>query len=312
MSNKINEVKKISISAYLSNLGVETDKNKNSNAKTWFSSPFTSDSSPSFCVYEDTNTYFDWSSGKGGDIINLVSNINNGCNVNEAIKIITEGALLPISFNKRIKKEVDNSKFKGFNYKKFLTRTKKSVSLIDEYAKSRGLIDNYLPGIVPIQIKKDTYSSKECMIFVHRDEDLDICGIRARYIDNKLKQRFNSRGRLCYFILENIISYDTTVYLTESETSSISLFYLLKECNKSFIILCFGGVNNAPIKIPDSMSDFEIKVIIDYDGDEDKYNKRIEPYLKFGNDIKIPLDKGEDINSLYTKGRKKELLNYLL
>ena len=74
------QFKKMSITSYLIDRGMFPEKGEkfDRSNKTWFSSPFSNDSSPSFAVYESTNTFYDWSTGIGGDLINLVMNLE-GC-----------------------------------------------------------------------------------------------------------------------------------------------------------------------------------------------------------------------------------------
>jgi hypothetical protein len=128
--------------------------------------------------------------------------------------------------------------------------------------------------------------------------------------------RFTSRGRLGWYILENIISgtYELpTLFIAESETSANSLWEHLKTLGKSCVVLSAGSVGATP-PIPVKYSKLvDKRLIIDYDGDEDKYNERLINYKVYENikPIKVILPKGEDLNSLYASG-KINLINNLL
>ena len=103
-------------------------------------------------------------------------------------------------------------------------------------------------------------------------------------------------------MLENLTEEPPVAFIVESETSANSLWEICKEFNISCVICSIGGVNNIPRKLPDELQGLKRRVIIDYDGDEELYNERVDRLLHFGKDIKIELPKGEDINSLYCNG----------
>lgn len=82
----IDKIKEKSIVEYLSAKGIEY-KNK-SGGKLFYHSPFrTTDDTPSFVVYENTNSYYDWGESSGGNIISLVMKLER-CNFKEAINIL--------------------------------------------------------------------------------------------------------------------------------------------------------------------------------------------------------------------------------
>jgi hypothetical protein len=126
---------------------------------------------------------------------------------------------------------------------------------------------------------------------------------------------------LFYYTLEYIGNKNSepTIFFTESETSSNSLFNYLKSLNKiNFVVLCFGGVNSAPPILPLKWGwcTKNRYILIDYDGNEKAYNERVNKLGHFdATDIKLALPKGEDINSLWMKdemGQYDSLFNKII
>lgn len=305
------DFKKLSITSFLSDRGLTPEESRG--GRTWFSSPFSSDSSPSFVVYEKTNSFYDWANGVGGDIISLVQKLED-CTPMEAIKVLSSGNLLPIHTKYSHKKKPSNESFKNFDYKKYILNSREDILEVRKYASSRKIKTDYLCGqFFEKQSDKDIndWVGIPSIMFIHRDEDFDICGVKFREINPRGKRRFNSRGRLCYYVLKNITTETPKVYIVESETSANSLLNICKEFDISCFILSVGGVHSVPDRLPEGLDEFERRVIIDYDGDEKLYQERIARYSHLGEGIKIELPKEEDINSLYCKNEYqflKELL----
>jgi len=66
--------------------------------------------------------------------------------------------------------------------------------------------------------------------------------------------------------------------------------------------------------LPDRYKDIDDKrLIIDYDGSEEKFQERIKKYEHLGMKVvKIPLPKGEDINSLHVENKLYTINNLIL
>ena len=77
-------------------------------------------------------------------------------------------------------------------------------------------------------------------------------------------------------------------------------------------MLSIGGVGTNVTELPDRYKSVKsINVIIDYDGDDELYEKRLSKFKELGAPIKMELEKGEDINSMYIDGRSDEVLKFL-
>ena len=68
----IDAIKTISIESVM-----QTPPVKYGTDKVWYSSPLRNDNNPSFCVYLNTNTWYDWGRGESGDVISLFMGMND-------------------------------------------------------------------------------------------------------------------------------------------------------------------------------------------------------------------------------------------
>lgn len=302
------EAKNISIIAYLSSRGLKGEQKGN---KYFFSSPFSSDRQFSFCVYP-TNTFYDWSTGISGDIIALVKNLEC-CNFYEALEHLSTSSFDNIIPNYK-KYNQSDTLFNSFNINRYINTNIGNNNSIKEYGLSRGITDGYLCGVY-FKKELNKWIRHSAMMFEHRDLNLNVTGVKFRNINNDVENRFSARGKIGFYVLENIISnsYESpVVYLVEGEINANSLWMHLKENKISSVVLSFGGVASAPKELPHKFKNLKTKIIIDYDGNEDLYNERIKNYSHLGGeDIKLILPKGEDINSLYCQNKLNLITNLI-
>ena len=280
------------------------------------SSPFSSDTTPSFVVYKDNNKFYCFSTGKKGDLFDyvmLAHELTFPDTVEHLEKYRTTTDAQP--FTPLSRNYVPLSSRKSFDINKYINHNDVEIEQIAEYARSRGIVDGYRPGIVfdPSADYGD-FERVPAMLFEHRDESLKICGAKFRRLHGS---RFTARGKLNWYILSNLkvnSSFQKPVlYIMESETSANSLWEYLKHLNKPGVVLCFGGVSSQPPKIPYAYENIEDRrLIIDYDGDEELYQMRIKRFNELqAKPVKMILDKGEDINSLYADGRVDLIYNLI-
>lgn len=304
---KIRNAKSTDIVNYMENLGFTFKKR---GSLMYCSSPFSSDSNPSFVVYPN-NRYWCFSTGRGGDIINLVKDIKeqNGqlLTFSEAVDILNNEEYIEFRKKRIFKKYEKNEFIIPYTY------NEEYREIINNYARSRGIVDNYECGVF---YNYHTKATIPCIMFPHKDENLNICGAKLRNAEGD-EPRYRATGKLCYYIIEDFYlnSYqEPYLYMSESETSSNSLHRYLKELLINHVILSVGGVSNIPRSIPKKYRSIKHKfLIIDYDGSEEMYKERISKYEPL-NLIpkKIILPKGEDINTLYCTNQINTIKNIIL
>lgn len=94
--------KKIDITSFLKKMGLEPQKT--TSTVFWFCSPFHEDKTPSFKVDILQNLWYDFGSGIGGSLIDLIIKLNSNCTPSEALKIL-DSQHFDFSFHRN-----DNSK----------------------------------------------------------------------------------------------------------------------------------------------------------------------------------------------------------
>jgi hypothetical protein len=310
-NSRFKEAKEKSIVSYLEGVGVKTQKQGH---KYWCSSPFSSDSVWSFAVYPN-NTFYDWANNVGGDIIDLVA-MREHVGKGEAVDII-----LGNKISEYVPVEIEPKKAKPFNIRNYLLRG--DTAEVDAYAKER-CIDDYTAGKWMLNINNE-WIDVPSLLFRQYDENGHLIGARFRTVESAKKRieklhgvklpKFNSRGRVGWHILRNRVEdsfKEASLYIMESETSATSLLQYCKEKEIPVVILCFGGVNNKLLPIPYRYKNLDKYLIIDFDGDEEKFEERLENIsLKDAEPLKLILDKGEDINSLYCNNQMYKISNLI-
>jgi hypothetical protein len=274
-------------------------------------SPFNEESNPSFVIYENSGRFADYSADQQGDIIDLAM-LLEGKSFKDSVDILLKDENL-----KQYEEKKDEAKKPPrLLITKYLETNTNALKNIRDYARSRGIPrGNYMPGRIPVyNILTDKYENKNALVFPHRDDSGYITGFKARIIfDND--QRFTARGRLGFYVLRNKGIGAEKLYVVESETSANSLYCFLKQHQVNFTILCFGGVNQKlKVELPKQYCNLLEKfLVIDFDGDEELYQRRIQRFENLKcKDVKIPVKKGEDINSLYMKGMISKYTRALL
>ena len=261
------------------------------------SSPFSSDTTPSFYVYPE-NRYKCYSTGRWGDIVNLVQELL-GMGFGDAIRHLNADNVPKFEaqkYAKYIKKR------KPFVLDNFIVNNLKESLQIDKYAKSRRITNNYERCFYYVFNEvTNEFDRKLAVGFVHVNTDGEIVGCKMRNIDKDDPARFTMRGRIGIYMIDVSTLDMPKLFVCEGEANACSLAEFFKENDYSAIVVSLGGVGSIfalhDIHQFNSMEKF---IIIDWDGDEELYKERLEMYKDIkGEEINLKLDKGVDINSLY-------------
>lgn len=317
----MDDILQVPIIEYLNGIGIITRKEGN---KYFASSPFSSDRNWSFVIYP-TNTYFDFSTGHGGNILNLVSRINN-TDLSTAARLLKEGIKYE-KYQPNYKQYKQEPEFwEDFKVEKYTNTYPEEIKAIDAYAKSRGITEGYFPGVFFTRNRQEPsepwirkigsgWQRTPALGFLHVDKNLKPCGAKFRRIvpqegSNDQSARFSARGCLGWYIQQSLsgLASETVKYLyvVESESSANSLNAYFSQVGHYSVVASRGGVSSAPklSDLPEKYQGLPIKLIIDYDGNEELYNQRLKLYKDLGaQPIKLILPKGEDLNSLYIQNK---------
>jgi hypothetical protein len=305
----LNEVKQISILDYLSSRGFNIESK---GSKLVCKSPFNRDTNWSCVIYPHTNSFYDWSAGFGGSIIDLVMAMDR-CSVKDAIESLAQGNFQKYTPNYKSSKAITK---KQFEYTRYLTTDPEEIKAIHAYAQSRKILGGFEYGVFFVH-DNGSFQRKPSVMFLHRNAENQVVGAKFRDICPKdSSNRFSSRGEMQYYILEYVDIENfgpPTLYVVEGEANANSLWQYCQDIRKNAVVISFGGVGNLPASLPTKYLDIKDKrLIIDYDGSEDVYKERIEKYSDYGlNPLKLILDKGRDINSLYINN-EMNLIKHLI
>jgi hypothetical protein len=262
-------------------------------------SPSNRDSEASLVIYPTSNIFIDYSSGVKGDSIVLYRHFTGKSFVDAVDELCDMG----VKTNPYKPKPVEEYSPPFFDITNYLSSDREAISNIDEYASKRKIKEKY------IHCHMYGFNTQPAIGFVHTNKYGTVCGLKMRSIQD-YGQRYIGVGRLMYYVLDNISDIDTAcIYFSESETSSNSLYSFLKENNVNCVVISGGGWSSTPIEPPIKYQCIKERyIIIDFDGSEELYQERLKRFNKNKYpSIKIPLKKGEDINSLYISG---EIDNY--
>ena len=327
------DILQISIKDYLESIGIPTRKE---GSRYFASSPFSRDSNWSFVIYP-TNTYFDFSTGHGGNIINLVSRLN-GISLSDAANQLRNG--VKHEKYKPNYKKIKEELFKEVEFKleKYINHNEEECEKIHAYAKNRGITEGYFCGVFftrfvesdPKMDRPILSGSKWIRVpalgFLHVDKNLKPCGAKFRKIITGMPMdqspRFSARGKSNLFIAISLTDLDkhlsTTspvLFVVEGEINALSLQAYLINCMQPAVVVSQGGVSASLTleDLPTQLQGLKKKVIIDYDGNEELYQQRLQLYSGLdAQPIKLILPKGEDINSLYCKNEMWKIEHMLL
>jgi len=271
------------------------------------SSPFSSDSTPSFVVYTDQNRWHDFSTGFHGDAIELAQKLLD-ISFLESVRLLN-GDEMPVWNEKEHTKKA--KKRKPFHIDNYTTGYDHEIKAIDEYARSRGITKNYMHGFFA---KKEggQWLRFPSIMFPHYIKG-KITGAKFRNIGD-IGDRFTARGQLGIYECYNILHEGYSTYVVEGEANANSLCEYFEYTKENAIVISFGGVSTITEDIPNEGGNLFPYIIIDFDGNEELYQERLKAYdvLK-GIPIKMMLPKGEDLNSLWADGEidiiKEMLIN---
>ncbi len=303
---RIDEARRVDLKEYLTSRGFEF------NNRGFCKSPFKRDTNWSLKYYPQTNSFFDWSKGFGGDTIRLVMYMDN-VDFLDAVDRLTNRQFKPYIPNYKAVDKPDGP----FDIEKYKNKNKRECLLTKEYAESRSIQRGFEYGVFFTRDSSDQkWLRNPAIMFVLRDENLNPCGIKLRKIFVTEGERFSSRGKQGFYILENILldTYEEPiVFLIESETSANSLWEYCCQIRKSAIIISFGSVSNTKFELPIPYRGLKDKrLIIDFDGSEELYEQRLMNFSHLDvKPLKLILDKGQDINSLYSSKQMYKINNLL-
>ena len=247
----------------------------------WCLSPLKDEMTPSFSVNKEMNRFFDFSSGKGGNILSFIKCYHR-CGDHQAIKILKEyagekGGLAPIQ---RLEATLIA---KQFGRKKKQPKPSKSIILPDDYMtrytrpedklaiwKSEGISDS---SLARFQVGYDEFSER--IVYPIRNLEGKIINVSGRTIDPQWKEK--KQRKYTYFQPLGIL--DTIYGFAENKEAILAKKeIILFEGAKSVMLADTYGFRNTGALLTSHLNPFQLKIL-----------------AQLGCRVVFALDKGVDI-----------------
>jgi len=259
------------------------------NGEYWALSPLKEEETPSFSVNTEMNRFYDFSSGKGGNILSFIK-YHNHCSDSKAADILRKYA--GEKGHTQGKRKLEASKVaKRFAPKKKQVKTSKSTILPDNYM-SRYKLDNEKLAIWRregisddsmrrFQVFYDDFSER--IVYPIRNVDGKIINVSGRTVDERWKEK--KLRKYTYFKPLGVL--DTLYGLAENrEFIMLRNEIIIFEGAKSVMLADSWGIRNTAALLTSHVNPYQVKIL-----------------AKLGCRVVFALDKGINIREDENIGR---------
>lgn len=254
-------IKSIDIVEYISQF-VELEQR---GTEFWGLSPFKDEKTPSFSVRKETNRFFDFSSGIGGNVYTFVRYFNN-CSPREAVDILLSYSGYSEEEVAKHEKMAATKVCKRYVPSKEHQKQSKAVILPDDYMeryeddesklqiwRDEGISDASLSRF---QVKYDSFSER--IVYPIRNIEGKIVNIGGRTVDPLFKEK--GLRKYCYF--KQWGTMDTIYGIAENaEYIRKSGEIILFEGCKSVLIADTWGIRNCGAILTSHLSPAQMKIL---------------------------------------------------
>lgn len=286
-------IKSIDIVDYISQFVELTEKN----GEFWGLSPLRDEKTPSFSIRRETNSFYDFSSGVGGNVFTFVKHYNN-CSSKEAIKILKKYAGCDgqtVAPRKKLAATIVCKKFKPLKKNtKTSSTTVFQENCMEKYEKRDDKLAVWeQEGILRASLDKfqvyyDSFSDR--LVYPIRNIEGKIVNIGGRTLDPQWKEKklrkytyfagWNGGMNLIYGLFDNM-----------SEIKVRHEVILFEGC-KSVLVADTWGVKNCGALLTSHLSDAQMKIL-----------------AKLGCDVVFALDKEINIRQDHNIQKLKGYVN---
>lgn len=231
----------------------------------WCLSPLKSENTPSFSVRKETNTFYDFSSGKGGNVLNFIRFYNH-CSFNEAVEILKkyagcDGEVVPkkkmaaIEVAKRYKgrkkqAKVAQTKVLPDDYMLRYERNPEKLAVWEAEGISKASLERF-------QVAYDSFSDR--LVYPIRNVNGEIVNVGARTLDPDWKQK---KLRKYSYMFSWDGGMNTVFGLAENRDEILrKKEVILFEGAKSVMIADSWGVKNCGALLTSHLSQFQLKIL---------------------------------------------------
>lgn len=231
----------------------------------WCLSPLKEENTPSFSIRKETNTFYDFSSGKGGNVLNFIRYYNH-CSFGEAVEILKryagcDGEIKP---TKKLAAVEVAKRYKG---RKKQVKVSQAKTLPDDYMlryernpeklavwEAEGISEASLERF---QVAYDSFSDR--LVYPIRNINGEIVNVGARTLDPNWKQK---KLRKYSYMFSWDGGMNTVFGLAENKDEILrKKEIILFEGAKSVMIADTWGIRNAGALLTSHLSQFQLKIL---------------------------------------------------
>ena len=231
----------------------------------WCLSPLKEENTPSFSVRKETNTFYCFSSGKGGNILNFIRCYNR-CSFPEAVEILKKyaGVNGDVQPTKRFaavevakkykgrKKQIKNSQVKTLpdDYMLRYEKNPEKLAVWEAEGMSKASLDRF-------QVAYDPFSDR--LVYPIRNVAGEIVNVGARTLDPDWKQK---RLRKYSYLFSWDGGMNTVFGLAENKAEILrKKEVIIFEGAKSVMIADSWGIRNCGALLTSHLSQFQMKIL---------------------------------------------------
>ena len=231
----------------------------------WCLSPLKSENTASFSVRKETNTFYCFSSGKGGNVLNFIRYYNH-CSFSEAVEILKkyagcDGEIKPtkkmaaVEVAKRYKgrkkqTKVSQAKVLPDDYMLRYERNPEKLAVWEAEGISKASLERF-------QVAYDSFSDR--LVYPIRNVDGEIVNVGARTLDPDWKQK---KLRKYSYMFSWDGGMNTVFGLAENRDEILrKKEVILFEGAKSVMIADSWGIRNCGALLTSHLSQFQLKIL---------------------------------------------------
>lgn len=318
-------IEAISLSEYIGQYCIDLELK---DGEYWCLSPFTDERTPSFSINDEQNTYYDFSSGHGGNIFTFIQRYHK-VPFYRAVELAKEfaGITEDVSVQRTSEATLAMKRFKPVNKKE---KTPEYVILPRDYMKRYDFQEDKLSSWIEEGISVDTLKKYEVkydrasdrIVFPMKNAEGEIINVSGRTIDPNWKEK-----KLRKYTYINPLGVLDIIYGLHENIDAIMAAreIILFEGAKSVMKAREYGFENTGALLTSHLNIYQMRLLIKLgvnvvfaldkgiDIFEDKHIMRMKPFTAVGyindrwgllDDKDSPVDKGKDVFvELYKKKR---------
>ena len=231
----------------------------------WCLSPLKEENTPSFSVRKETNTFYDFSSGKGGNLLNFIRYYHR-CSFSDAVEILKKyagcnGEISPkrkmasieVAKRYRVRKKpvkVPQTKVLPDDYMLRYERNPEKLAVWEAEGISEASLERF-------QVAYDSFSDR--LVYPIRNVNGEIVNVGARTLDPDWKQK---KLRTYSYMFSWVGGMNTVFGLAENRDEILrKKEVILFEGAKSVMIADSWGVKNCGALLTSHLSQFQLKIL---------------------------------------------------